>query len=210
MRLLADDEELALEGIDGGGGGAPGDEDLADHRLYRADALAQNRIVDRHVAPAEKALALGGDEMRQRLLARAARPYIARQEHHADAVFARRRQGKAQALRLGAKQLGGELQQDAGTVARQRVGAHGAAMRQIEQDADAVGDDAVALAVLDMGDEADAARIVLVAWVVETLRRSFPRATHTSPLPAAQPWFPPRPYSAHRARSGAPHLRPRT
>ena len=54
-------------------------------------------------------------------------------------------------------------------------------MRQVEQDADAVGDDAVALAVLDIGDKADPARIVLVAWVIETLRRSSYQANHTSP-----------------------------
>ena len=58
-----------------------------------------------------------------------------------------------------------DLQQHAGAVARLGIGADGAAMFEVSQDAQAVGDDLVALDVLDVGDEADAAGIMLAGGV---------------------------------------------
>src|SRR5690606_15695050 len=56
-------------------------------------------------------------------------------------------------------------------VAHQRIGADGAAMRQVLEDEEAVLDDLVRLLALHVGDEADAAGIVLVARIIESLRR---------------------------------------
>ena len=70
------------------------------------------------------------------------------------------------------------LHQDAGAVAGKRVGADGAAMGQVLQDLEAVLDDFVARPGLQVGDEADAAGIVLALRIVESLRRrrqSLPR-----------------------------------
>jgi hypothetical protein len=57
-------------------------------------------------------------------------------------------------------------------------------MRQIRQDAQAIRDDRVALPVLDLRDEADAAGIVLVARIVQPLHPDHHRS---NALPAAPP-----------------------
>ena len=72
----------------------------------------------------------------------------------------------------------GNLDQDAGAVADQRIGAHRAAMVEIDQELQALADDLVGLCALDVGDKADAAGVMLVARVVETL---FRRQTHFNP-----------------------------
>jgi hypothetical protein len=63
-----------------------------------------------------------------------------------------------------------DLHQDAGAVAHARVGAGGAAMLQIAEDAQPVLDDEVRLAALDVGDEADAAGVLVERRIVQTLR----------------------------------------
>jgi hypothetical protein len=84
------------------------------------------------------------------------------------------------ARHLLAQELVGNLDQDAGAVAQQRVVAGSAAMFEVLQDLQALLDDGVAFLVLDMGDKADAAGVALVFGVVETLalgedHRVFPR-----------------------------------
>ena len=55
------------------------------------------------------------------------------------------------------------LNQNAGAVARFRIAAAGAAMRQVDEDLDALFDDVVRLLAFDIGDKTHAAGIVLVA-----------------------------------------------
>ena len=62
------------------------------------------------------------------------------------------------------------LNQDAGAVACLRIAAASAAMRQIDQNLDALEDDVVRFPPVDIGDKADAAAIVLMLRVIETLR----------------------------------------
>ena len=90
-----------------------------------------------------------------------------RQEDHADAVFAGRRQHHTLDRHLGAVIVVGDLDQDAGAVAHQLVGAHRTAVIQVLQDLQTLLDDVVRARTLDVGDEADAAGIVLVARVVQ-------------------------------------------
>ncbi len=92
---------------------------------------------------------------------------------------------KPRRLASARSSLSGQLNEQARAVAGQRVGSHRAAMGEVQQDADAVGDDGVALAVLDMGNEADAARIMLVARIVEALPHRHQR-THPSPPSVAR------------------------
>ena len=66
-----------------------------------------------------------------------------RQEDHAHAVFARRWQLDALRRHLGAVELVRDLDQDAGAVAHQLVGADRAAVVEVGQDAQALLDDAV-------------------------------------------------------------------
>ena len=65
----------------------------------------------------------------------------------------------------------GNLDQDARAVAGLRIAPAGAAMRQIDQDLDALQDDVVRLAALDAGDKADAASVMLVLRAVKPLSR---------------------------------------
>src|SRR5439155_2989702 len=57
----------------------------------------------------------------------------------------------------------------AGAVAGARIGANRAAMLEIAEDVHRVGDDLMRLLALDIGDEADAAGILLQRGIVETL-----------------------------------------
>ena len=70
---------------------------------------------------------------------------------------------------LFAVQRVGQLDQDAGAVAHQLVGAHCAAMVQVLEDLQALLDDGVALLALDVGHEADAAGVVLVGAGIQTV-----------------------------------------
>ncbi len=98
-----------------------------------------------------------------------ARSLLPRQKAHRDGIAARRRQGQALPVRPIAQQRVGHLDQAAGAVADQRVGADRAAMVEIDQDLQPARDDIVRFSSLDIGDETDTARIMLVARVVETL-----------------------------------------
>ena len=88
-----------------------------------------------------------------------------------DAVLARRRQRKAQRRAFAREKLVRNLNQDAGAVAGFRIAAAGAAMRQVDEDLQSLGDDVVRLLALDVDDEADTAGVVLVLRIVETLLR---------------------------------------
>ena len=72
---------------------------------------------------------------------------------------------------LAREELVRNLDQDAGAVAGFRIAAAGAAMRQVDQDLQSLEDDVVRLLALDVDHETDAAGVVLVAGVVETLLR---------------------------------------
>ncbi len=63
------------------------------------------------------------------------------------------------------------LDENAGAVAGFRVAAAGAAVGQVDEDLDALDDDVVGFLAFDIGDKADTAGIMLVARVVEALRR---------------------------------------
>ena len=93
------------------------------------------------------------------------------EEGHADAVLAGGRQGEAELGALAREELVRNLDQHAGAIAGFRIAAAGAAVRQVDENLDALDDDVVRFLALDVGDEADTAGIVFVARVVETLRR---------------------------------------
>ncbi len=166
---LPDDVELALQSVGDQDIGAAADEDLPDHRLDLLDRFAQHRVVHRHVAPAEQDLALGPHRALDLLLAGHARSALLRQEDHADAVLALGRQGHALPGHFLAEEAIGNLEQEAGAVARLGVGADRAAMGQILENLQTLQHDLVALLILDVGDEADAAGVVFVGGVVQTL-----------------------------------------
>jgi len=61
-----------------------------------------------------------------------------------------------------------DLQQDAGAVAHTRIGADRAAMLEIAENLQPILDDLVRLVAFDVGDESDAAGVVLEARIVQT------------------------------------------
>ncbi len=167
---LADHVQLALERVGDHDVRTAADEDLANQRLLGAHQRRHGHgFVQRHIAPAEHDLAFDAHGALDLLLAGDARSVFLRQEHHADAVLALRRQLDALLGHFLAVELVRDLDQDAGAVAHELVGAHGAPVIQVLQDQQALFDNRVALVALDVGDEADAAGIVFIGGVVQTL-----------------------------------------
>ena len=87
----------------------------------------------------------------------------------AHAVLARRRQGHA-LLGHFLSEIGiGNLNQNARPIAHQRIGANRAPMVEIAKNEQALADDLVGFAALDMGDKTNAAGVVFVSGIVEAL-----------------------------------------
>ena len=98
-----------------------------------------------------------------------ARGIVLGQEHHSDAVAAGRRQLEAERRALLAEQPVGDLDEDAGPVAGERVRPYRTAMGDVAKELHPLAHDVVARPVADVHDEADAARVVLKGGVVESL-----------------------------------------
>jgi hypothetical protein len=73
--------------------------------------------------------------------------------------------------RLAGKKLVRHLHQDAGAVAGARIGPYRPAVLEVEQDGQRILDDLMRLASLDVGNEADAAGILVACRVIEPARR---------------------------------------
>ena len=86
-----------------------------------------------------------------------------------DAILADRGQRESLQPAGLAQEHVGQLDQDAGAVALQRIGAGRAAMGEVAEDRERLRDDRMRLLALDVGDEPEAAGVVLVGGVVETL-----------------------------------------
>ena len=148
------------------------------HRLGLQHRLSEIAVVDRHVAPAEEVEPLLLHRLRDDLLAHRPAAGVLRHEELADGVEARLRQRNAERGALLLEEAMRDLGEDAAAVAELGIGADGAAMVEIAQDLQALLDQPVALAVLHVGDEADAARVLLVARVVEPPARRQGGITH--------------------------------
>ena len=61
------------------------------------------------------------------------------------------------------------LDQHAGAIARFRIAATGSAMRQVDQDLHALRMIRASASPLNIDDEADAAGIMFICWIVQTL-----------------------------------------
>ena len=166
---LADDEELAFERVHIRAARPPANEQLANSRFGGLDALAENGRIDRHVPPAEEGLTLRRDDLGERLLAGAARRLVPRQQHHAHPVAARSRKVEAERRALLAQQPVGNLDEDSSSVAGERVRPYRTPMGDVAEKLHPLAHDVVACPIADVHDEADAARIVLMGRVVESL-----------------------------------------
>ncbi len=166
---LAHDVELALKGELAGELGGAADEDLADGGLAGFGGFAKVGVVGGDAAPAEELEALALHDGGDLLLDLAALGRVFREEDEAGAVVAGG--GERDAGFLG--DLGAEgvrdLDEDAGAVAGIGLAAGGAAVVEIFEDLDALAHEVVRGTTMEIGDEADAASVVLEPRVVEAL-----------------------------------------
>ncbi len=175
QHLLADRQDLALEGVLVGDVGGGRDDRLGDVRHRLDDLDAEPGGIDTDIAPGEQCLAFGMDEMLKMLDRDGARLSSHRKEAHRDGIAALGRQFDAALSRPVAQQTVRHLDHAAGAVAHQRVGADRAAMVEVDEDLQAAADDVVRFSALDIDDKADAARIMLVARIVESSAGPFCR-----------------------------------
>ncbi|MBS1216013.1 MAG: hypothetical protein H6R20_987 [Proteobacteria bacterium] len=178
---LANDVELALQRVGDGDARAATDEHLPDHGLELLRGLGQVGVVDGHVTPAEQHLALVLDRPFDLVLAREPARGLLRQEDHPDTVLARGREGHALLRHLLAEELVRHLDEDAGPVAQLRVETDRTPVNEVLEDLKTLVDDRMAFLPLDVRDEADAARVVLVLGVVEALRLRERGVVHGTP-----------------------------
>ena len=197
---LAQDVQAALEKLLVGDAGAATDEHLAGDRLARNDTLAENGRIDRHVAPAQKHLALGYRRLLDDLLDDMAGFGVARHEQDADRVVARAGQLEPALLRPGDEEIVRDLDEHAAAIARLGVGAGRAAMVEVEEDLQAHRDEIVRLAIMHVRHETHAAGIMLLGRIVETLSRRKRGIAHDDI--AANGWIV-RPASNRRRRDVA-------
>ena len=108
---------------------------------------------------------------------------ILRQEAHRDGVMAGLREVDAFLACPVAQQRVRYLDHGARAVAHQRIGTDGATMVEVDQDLQPLAHDVMGFAALDVGHKADAARIVFVAWIVQSL---LLRQSHDSILLARE------------------------
>ncbi len=167
---FSQDVEPALEGRVVLDAGPAADEHLAMGGLGLDHRWGEAGIVGGHIAPAKQFQPFGFRHALHDGLAIDALRGVARHEHMADGVLPRLGQLDACRAARHAEEVVWDLHQDAGAVARERVGARRAAMGEVDEDLEAVLDDLVAHAPLQVGDEAHAAGIMLVLGIVESLR----------------------------------------
>ena len=191
LNAFANDEQFALEGGLILYRRRARDEGLFENRLRGLGGWADGRIVDRHPAPTKQRLPLFAHDGLELLLAGSRLAFLARQEHQTAAVVASVRQGHAQGLRFAHIKAVRQLQQDAGAVAGVLFAAAGAAVLQVLEDAQGIGDNAVRGNALHVHHETDAAGVVLGVGRVQAAARVRFVFAHGYPVtrypPAGQP-----------------------
>jgi hypothetical protein len=166
---LRRDEEPPLECVAGRSACTAADKDLAVRGLAPADVLGLREagIVGRHRAPAEQDLTLVGyDPLDYRLEVGAPR-LVSGHEDIGHPVVARLGQRETQVAHSARRNSCGIWTSMPAPSPTSGIGADCAAMRQVLQDLQAMGDDLVRLAAVQVGDEADAAGIMIQARIVE-------------------------------------------
>ncbi len=155
------------------------DEQLLDDRFGHAGRRAKARVVARNHAPAEHGVPFSTHRLFDQLPQLFAGGPIDRQKYQAGAIVTCRRQCESSRGSRLAQEPIRHLNQDAGAVTGVGLAAAGAAVQQVEQDLQALLDDAVRTPALDIDHEADTARVVFVARIVETGRT---RQRHGTPV----------------------------
>ncbi|OIQ83878.1 hypothetical protein GALL_343050 [mine drainage metagenome] len=164
FHTLADDEQLALEGILIGR--VTGNEHLTHDRFVGAGSIGDVAVVARHIAPAETALAFFENDARNGRFASGTPVDRLRQEHHAAGIAACGRQGDVEPGGSLAQEGIGQLDQHAGAVTQLGVISGRPSMGQVAQDLQTPGYDVVAFPAFDVRYETDPARVLLVCRII--------------------------------------------
>ena len=173
-----DDVELALEGGAVEQPLAAPHEDLADDRLGGLGRGAQGAVVGGDVAPAEDELPLLAHRLLEEPLAGGPPLGGGRQEDHAHAVVAGAGQREAELAAAFPQEGVRHLDEDAGAVAGVLLGAHRAAVLQVDEHGERPPHGVVRGTPLDVDHEAEAAGVLLVPRIVEPLLRWIPGLAH--------------------------------
>jgi hypothetical protein len=174
-------EQAPLKRLLVGDRGRAPDEDLPVDRLRRLDGVPEVAVVDRHVAPAEQEQPFLGDRLLDRGADDREADLVARHEQVPDAVMAGLGQDDAQRRAFLGEETMRDLHEDAAAVAHLGVGADRPAVVEVAQDVEALRHDGVGPAVLHVGDEADAAGVLLVRGIIEALPLRQARIAHHEP-----------------------------
>ena len=166
LDAAANHVELALERIERAV--AAFDDQLAHERCGLARDGADRLGHDGHLAPADGAVTLLGDGAHRDLGAAQTRARIVGEEDHPDAEVAGGRQVDALLARDAREEAVRHLDEDAGAVARLRIGAGRAAMVEALEDGQRLLDDGMGGDAIQVHDGSEAAGIVLELPVVET------------------------------------------
>ena len=164
LHPFADDVQLPLES---GGSirrvvGASRDQDLLEHGLDGHGARPERAIVGGHFPPAHDLLPLFDDDPLEEHLDAAPAIGVVREEDQAGAIASGRRQVDRQTSAFLAEEPIRHLEEDAGAVPGVRLTPARAAMLQVDEHLQRLLHDGVRLLALDVRDEPDAARVVLV------------------------------------------------
>ena len=165
---LPQHEQLPLKVV-AGGLLAAAHEGLPHDRLHLACGAANEPVVGGHAPPAEELEPLFLAEFLEEHLRRLAVAIRRRQKNVAHGPIARGRQFDPGLRCHRREKLLRHLHEDAGAVARERIAAAGAAMREIFQHLEPLPDDMVALPPVEIHDETHATGIVLIGGIVEAL-----------------------------------------
>jgi hypothetical protein len=171
LGALAQAEGQALERHAGDPGAPAGHEELGEGGHHAAGRGTERGVVDRHLAPPEDREALLVGDLLDAPPGGRHRLGVAGQERGADGV---RTCGGQLEAELGgdlAQERVGHLEQDPGAVTGVDLGAGGAAVVEVAQGGERLGHDVVAGLTGQGRHHGDTAGVLLVARVVETLRR---------------------------------------
>ena len=146
--------------------GGTGDEQLLEGGARRVRELSQVLLDRRHLTPAEHGETLGGGDLLDARLHGGAGVVVARQERHARGVLAGRGQVE---VRDRAQEGIRHLRQDAGAVARSRVGADGTPVLEVPQRLECELHDVVPRLAAEGRDHREAAGVLLERRVVHAL-----------------------------------------
>ena len=146
------------------------DEHLPVRGLDLAHGFAEIGGIDGNLAPAEQRQRFGLERLGRDRLGALARRLVGGHEELADAVLAGLGQVEAELGAFLREERVRDLRENAAAVAELGIGADRAAVIEVHENAQAHLHDLMRLAILHVRDEADAAGVMLLGGIVETLR----------------------------------------